>query len=163
MVAILRVLRGTTICDCPCPPSLELPPPCCGDHGPRKQWTWTCALAKKGSAGDMVPGVGPIYIVAPPVDGAWRKERRGNTGKVCTGSWQVASQQWLVAFPGAEVTAEERSSMQAAVPSKVMYSFPKTQGNLAADPCALASSAKAGGCVRPPPCQVVGDEWSHVV
>lgn len=53
--------------------------------------------------------------------------------------------------------------MQAAVLSRAMCSFPTTRGILAAEPCTLASSAKAGGRVRLPPCQVVGDEWSHVV
>lgn len=75
----------------------------------------------------------------------------------------MVSQQRLEAFPRAGVTAEERSSMQAAVLSRAMCSFPTTRGILAAEPCTLASSAKAGGRVRLPPCQVVGDEWSHVV
>lgn len=78
--------------------------------------------------------------------------------KACPVTWQLAPQQRLEAFPRAGVTAEEGSSIQAAVPSRAMCSFPIAQGILAAKPCALASSAKAGGHVRLPPCQVVGDE-----
>lgn len=62
-----------------------------------------------------MPGVGPGYCVALPVNGERGRERSGNTGKAHAGSWQMASQQWLGTFPRAEVTVKERSNMQAVL------------------------------------------------
>lgn len=110
-----------------------------------------------------MPGVGPSYCVALPANDAWGREMTGNTVKACADSWQMASQQWLGAFSRARADSRGEEQHASSSASGMMLSYPMTQGTLAADPCPLASSAKAGGRVQLPPCWVVGDEWPHVV
>lgn len=77
-----------------------------------------------------------------PAESAREKERRGSSGKLVGGSRIPAAaggyfQRW------GDSGGEEQHA-RSGVLSGALYSFPTTWGILAAEPCVLAGSAKAG-------------------
>lgn len=83
-----------------------------------------------------------LWLLDPlPAESAWEKERRGNSGKLGGGSRIPAAAGSY--FQGWGDSGEEEQHARSSVLSGVLHSFPTTRGILAAQPCALAGSAKA--------------------
>ena len=165
MVAILRALRAPRSVTAPVhPPPLELPPPSGVTMAPGSSNRHEHALQLRRGQLEMqclgwVQAI--VWHYLQMVHGERRGEATLGRDVLVAGKRHSSSSWGLIRRAG--VTVEERSSMQAAVPFRAMCNFPMTQGILVAEPFTVASFAKAGGRVRPPPCQVVGNECSPMV